>query len=195
MEHGMNTNLPEPLAVTMLVIDVLEYLDVPYVIGGSLASAQHGMARSTLDSDLVVKLNKSHLPLMIPRLQEAFYVDEGMALSAIVNTSSFNLIHIETMFKVDLFIASDEVFDRAQIERRVPRPVAEDLDREIYVLSAEDTILAKLRWYRMGGEQSERQWRDVVGVVKVQGDGLDFNYLRTMAAELGVEDLLARLLR
>ena len=98
------------------------------------------------------------------------------------------------MFKVDLFIAKDDPFDRAQIERRNPRAVAEDLDREVYVLSAEDTILAKLRWYRMGGEQSERQWRDVVGVVKVQGDGLDFEYLRKMAAELGIEDLLARLL-
>jgi hypothetical protein len=98
------------------------------------------------------------------------------------------------MFKVDLFIAKDDLFDRAQIERRVARAVAEDSDREIYVLSAEDIILAKLRWYRMGGEQSERQWRDVAGVVSVQGDRLDFDYLYKMAATLQVEDLLARLL-
>lgn len=190
----MNSNLPEPIAVTLLVIDVLEQLDIPYVVVGSLASTQHGVARSTFDSDLVVKLNQSHVPLLISRLQDAFYADEKMALNAIGNKSSFNLIHLETMFKVDLFIARDEAFDRAQIERRVPRAVAEDFDREIYVLSAEDTILAKLRWYRMGREQSERQWRDVVGVVKVQGDGLDIDYLRMMAAVAGVEDLLVRLL-
>lgn len=190
----MNSNLPEPIAVTLLVIDVLEQLDIAYVVVGSLASTQHGVARSTFDSDLVVKLNQSHVPLLISRLQDAFYADEKMALNAIGNKSSFNLIHLETMFKVDLFIARDEAFDRAQIERRVPRAVAEDFDREIYVLSAEDTILAKLRWYRMGREQSERQWRDVVGVVKVQGDGLDIDYLRMMAAVAGVEDLLVRLL-
>lgn len=190
----MNSSLPEPIAVSLLVIDVLEQLDVPYVLAGSLASTQHGMARSTFDSDLVVKLNESHVSQLISRLRDAFYADEKMALNAIGNKSSFNLIHLETMFKVDLFIAKDDTFDRAQIERRVPRAIAEDLNRKIYVLSAEDTILAKLRWYRMGGEQSERQWRDVVGVVKVQGGGLDIEYMRMMATELGVEDLLTRLL-
>ncbi len=117
-----------------------------------------------------------------------------MAVIAVRNKSSFNLIHLETMFKVDIFIAKDDVFDQTQIERRVPRVVAQDLNREIYVLSAEDTVLAKLRWFRMGGEQSERQWRDVVGVVKVQGEQLDYEYLQKMAAELQVEDLLIRLL-
>ena len=194
MEPGMNSSLPEPIAVTLLVIDVIEQLNIPYVIAGSLASTQHGVARSTLDSDLVVMMNKSHVPLLISRLKDEFYTDEEMALNAIGNQSSFNLIHLETMFKVDLFIAKDDPFDRAQIERRISRAVAEDLERKIYILSAEDTILAKLRWYRLGGEQSERQWRDVVGVVKVQGDGRDFEYLRKMAALLKVEDLLARLI-
>ena len=190
----MYSNLPEPIAVTLLVIDVLEQLNIPYVVVGSLASAQHGTTRSTLDSDLVVKLNESHVPKLIPPLQAAFYADEKMALNAIRNNSSFNLIHLETMFKVDIFIAKDDVFDHVQIERRVPRTVAQDVNREIYVLSAEDTILAKLRWFRMGGEQSERQWRDVVGVVKVQGERLDYEYLHKMAVELQVEDLLVRLL-
>jgi hypothetical protein len=190
----MYSNLPEPIAVTLIVIDVLEQLNIPYVIGGSLASTQHGTTRATFDSDLVVRMNESHVPSLVSQLHGAFYADESMALDAIKNKSSFNLIHLETMFKVDLFIAKDDLFDRAQIERRVARAVAEDSDREIYVLSAEDIILAKLRWYRMGGEQSERQWRDVAGVVSVQGDRLDFDYLYKMAATLQVEDLLARLL-
>ena len=168
----MYSNLPEPIAVTLIVIDVLEQLDIPYVIGGSLASTQHGTARATFDSDLVVRMDKSHVPSLVSQLQSAFYVDEMMALSAIKHKSSFNLIHLETMFKVDFFIAKDDAFDRAQIERRVARPVAEDSDREIYVLSAEDIILAKLRWYRMSGEQSERQWRDVRVWFVYRGIGL-----------------------
>ena len=190
----MYSNLPEPIAVTLIVIDVLEQLNIPYVIGGSLASTQHGTARATFDSDLVVRMNESHVPPLVSQLQGAFYADETMALSAIRNKSSFNLIHLETMFKVDLFIAKDDLFDRAQLERRVARTVAEDSDREIYVLSAEDIILAKLRWYRMSGEQSERQWRDVAGVISVQGTRLDFDYLHKMAAMMKVGDLLARLL-
>lgn len=190
----MYSNLPEPIAVTLLVIDVLDQMKIPYVVVGSLASTLHGTTRSTLDSDLVVMLDESHVPLFTSQLQAAFYADENMAVNAVRNKSSFNLIHLETMFKVDIFIAKDDVFDQTQIERRVPRAVAQDLDREIYVLSAEDTVLAKLRWFRMGGEQSERQWRDVVGVVKVQGEQLDYEYLQKMAAELQVEDLLIRLL-
>ena len=190
----MISNLPEPIAVTLIVIDLLDQLNIPYVVGGSLASAQHGKARSTFDSDLVVRLNESHVPALIAQLQTAFYADEQMALNAVRRKSSFNLIHLETMFKVDMFVAKDDRFDRAQIERRVGRIVAKNSDRVIFVLSPEDIILAKLKWYRMGGEQSERQWHDVVGVVKVQGERLDLDYLHQMAAEVQVEDLLKQLL-
>lgn len=190
----MISNLPEPIAVTLIVIDLLDQLNIPYVVGGSLASTQHGKARSTFDSDLVVRLNESHVPALIAQLQTAFYADEQMALNAVRRKSSFNLIHLETMFKVDMFVAKDDRFDRAQIERRVGRIVAKNSDRVIFVLSPEDIILAKLKWYRMGGEQSERQWHDVVGVVKVQGERLDLDYLHQMAAEVQVEDLLKQLL-
>ena len=188
----MNSNLPEPIAVTLLVIDVLEQLNIPYVIGGSLASARHGTA--TLDSDLVVQMKESHVSQFVSQLQDTFYADEMMARNAIKNKGSFNLIHLETMFKVDMFAAKDDAFDRAQIDRRVAQTVAEDSDRKIYLLSAEDILLAKLRWYRMGGEQSERQWRDLEGIMNVQGDRLDFDYLHEMSTKMKVEDLLARLL-
>lgn len=194
MGSGMNSSLPEPIAVTLIVIDVLDQLNISYVIGGSLASTQHGTARSTLDSDLVVMMDEAHVLPFVSQLQDAFYADESMALNAVRNKRSFNLIHLETMFKVDLFVAKDEPFDRAQIERRVARAIAVDSERQIFILSAEDTILAKLRWYRMGGEQSERQWLDVIGVAKVQGTRLDFDYLWEMAAALQVDDLLKRLL-
>lgn len=191
----MSQHLPEPIAVTLLVIDVLERLKIPYVVVGSLASTQHGTARSTLDSDLVILMKESNVSDFISPLKNAFYADEQMAFNAIQNKSSFNLIHLETMFKVDLFVSKDDTFDKAQIERRVSRKVAENFDRKIYILSAEDTILAKLRWYRLGGEQSERQWRDVLGVVKVQRDQLDLDYLKQMAVTLGVEDLLEQVIK
>lgn len=189
----MTSSLPEPIVVTLIVIDVLDQLNIPYVIGGSLASTQYGTARSTFDSDLVVMMDESHVLPFVSKLQSAFYADELMAIDAIRHKSSFNIIHLETMFKVDLFVAKEDIFDRAQFERRVPHPIAEESQRTIFILSAEDTILAKLKWYQMGGEQSERQWLDVLGVVKVQGDRLDFDYLNKMAVELEVEELLARI--
>lgn len=97
--------LPEPNAVTLPVIDVLEQLEIDYVVVGSLASSQHGTARSTFDSDLVVELTESDVPELISRLKGAFFADPTMALDAIKHQSSFNLIHLETMFKVDLIIS------------------------------------------------------------------------------------------
>ncbi len=186
--------LPEPLAVTLMVIDVLNELNIPYALGGSWASALHGTARSTLDSDLIVQLSAQDVKPFISKLTGHFYVDESMASGAVNNHSSFNLIHLETMFKVDIFVAGDTPFDQAQLSRRILQPVDEEGQRSIYILSAEDTILAKLAWYRLGGEQSERQWRDVEGVLKVQGDRLDFDYMAEMAKVLKVNDLLDRLL-
>lgn len=186
---------PEPIAVTLLVVDALETLGVRYVIGGSLASALHGVARATLDSDLVADLRIEQAAPLARMLGDAFYVDEGAIREAIQNLSSFNLIHLDTMFKVDIFIPKRRPFDQAQLARRTAQVVATDPERTAYIASAEDTILAKLEWYRLGGEVSERQWRDAQGIVAVQGEQLNLDYLRQGAAGLGVADLLEKLLR
>ena len=180
----------EPVAVTLLVIQALEGLGVPYLIGGSLASAVHGVVRATLDTGLVADLRLEHAEPLVQALGETFYVDVAVIHDAIRHHGRFNLIHLETMLKVDVFIPKQRAFDRAQFERRTEQVIATAPERTAYVASAEDIVLAKLEWYQMGGQVSERQWRDVLGVLKVQGDRLDMAYLRRGADELGVADLL-----
>lgn len=186
--------LTEPIAVTLLVVDALEKIDVPYVIGGSLASAMHGTARSTLDTDMVVELQIEHVAPLVDMLKEDFYVDEEMILGAIHHQSSFNVVHLDTMFKVDVFIAKNRGFDRMQFQRSRLQKISDEAERKAYVVSAEDIILAKLEWYRMGGEVSDRQWQDILGVLKVQSGRLDVDYLHRWANELKVLDLLQRAL-
>ncbi len=183
-----------PMDVAGLVIDVLKALDVPYMIGGSLASAVHGIARSTLDVDLVAALCPEHAEALVRALGNAFYADLDAIRTAIASRTSFNLIHLETMTKVDVFVLKGRPYDHAQFARRTEQVVAMSPERRAWVASAEDTILSKLEWYRLGGEVSERQWRDVLGIISAQAERLDVAYMRRWARTLGVGDLLERAL-
>ena len=192
--QGKQIMLTEPIAVTLLVVEALEALDVPYFIGGSLASAVYGVVRATMGVDLVADLRMDHVKSFVSMLGDAFYVDAGVMCDAIRGRSSFNMVHLESMFKVDVFIHRARSFDKAQFGRRVPHSLVEEPRRLAYFASVEDTVLAELEWYRLGGEVSDRQWGDVQSVLKVQGEVLDRQYLRRWAAELGVSDLLERAL-
>lgn len=185
----------DPVDAAWEVIQAFDALGVPYLIGGSLASTVHGMVRTTQDADLVAELRPEHAGPLARALDDAFYVDVEAVRDAIRRRSSFNVIHLETMFKVDVFVSRERPFDRAQFARRAAQSIATAPERTAYVASAEDTVLTKLEWYRLGGEQSERQWRDVLGVLVVQSTQLDVDYLRHWARQLGVADLLDRALR
>ena len=184
--------LPEPIAVTLLVADALEALGVRYFIGGSLASAVQGVARATLDADVIADLRAEHVEALTRSHGEQFYFDIDTIRNAVARRSTFNLIHLRTMFKVDVFVSKGRNFDRVQLERRVLQILATDPQRSLYLASPEDTILAKLDWYRQGGEISDRQWRDVIGVLAAQHGRLDESYLRDWADQLGLRDLLGR---
>lgn len=174
------------------VIRALESIRVDYFVGGSIASSFHGTPRSTHDADLVADLRAVHAPLLAARLEGAYYVNVDDIRKAVRTRSSFNVIYLKTMFKVDVFVLKDDPLARAEMRRR-QRVVLGDGD-EIEVASAEDTVLQKLAWYRLGNEVSDRQWTDVLGVLKVCGTGLDLAYLRHGADHLKVTDLLERAL-
>lgn len=186
--------LPEPVAVTLQVVDALEQVGATYVIGGSLASTIHGVVRTTLDTDIVAELSLQQAQPFAGLLAGAFYLDINTIRHAVQQRSSFNVIHLATMFKVDIFVSKGRPFDRQQLDRRQRWLADPDSDRAIYVATPEDTVLAKLAWYRLGGEMSDRQWRDILGVLAVQGNRLDLGYMRRWAAMLDVSDLLERAL-
>lgn len=185
----------EPIRVTLLVAGTLERLGVNYLIGGSLASALHGAARATMDTDIVAEMRDEHVEAFVEALSSTFYLDTGMIRDAIHTHGSFNIIHLESLFKVDIFIPKERKFDRLQMTRRSPYVLSTEPEQSAYVASAEDIILAKLEWYRLGGEVSERQWRDILGVMKIQTGRLDLNYLKDGAGMLEVTDLLERAIK
>jgi hypothetical protein len=185
----------DPIAVTLKVTSVLEELGIPYLIGGSLASTLYGMVRTTQDSDIITEMRLEHIHPFTIALENEFYVDDEMIAESIQRNSSFNIIHRESMFKVDIFIPRPRPFQQSQLAR-VQRQTFQ-LEKAISAnfASAEDTILSKLEWYRLGGEVSERQWRDILGVLKTRAGELDISYLEKWGKELKVADLLERALQ
>ena len=187
---------PDLLTAIGPVAEAFEKLGVLYYIGGSIASSAYGAPRATLDVDMVSDLKPQHVPFLVKMLESSYYIDEDEIGEAIRRHSSFNLIHLETMIKVDVFIVGDEPYPRQALRRRRKDTLDENPQAvEYYLASSEDIVLIKLLWYRMGGEVSERQWSDVVGVLKVQDTSLDREYLQHWASELKLTGLLEQAFR
>ena len=158
-----------------------------------MASSLHGLPRFTQDVDLVADLRLVHVLPLVADLEVEFYIDADSVRDAIRRRASFNLIHLATMTKVDVFLLKGDALSRGEMARRVRLTFAEGV--EISIATAEDIILQKLDWYRKGEFVSERQWRDVLGVIKVRGAALDLSWLRETSAEVGLEGLLEEALQ
>lgn len=181
-----------PIQVTFKVIKALEECGINYLIGGSLGSSIHGIPRATLDADLVTDINNIHVDRLVEKLKDEFMIDADMICDAIKRHSCFNIIHLETMFKVDIFILKNNPYENMKFTRRKPELLS-DPDMFANVATPEDIILSKLIWYQDGGGVSERQWEDAKGILKVQGKNLDYQYLEYWAETLGIKELMDRL--
>src|SRR4051812_24075575 len=165
------------------VFEVLDRLEIPYLVGGSVASSIFGQSRPTMDLDLVADIRTDQVEEFADALRSEFYVDPNSVQDALRRGRAFNLIHFASTFKIDIFPLKEDDYSRVSFARRRyaesrsfgPNSI------ECAVASAEDTILRKLEWYRSGGETSERQWNDLRGVLRTSGETLDGTYLRQWA--------------
>jgi hypothetical protein len=187
--------LAEPIQVTLLIANVFDRLQIPYLVGGSLASSLHGIPRATQDVDMVAGLKTQHVTPLVKALEAAFYIDSDMIHEAIQHGSSFNVIHLDTMFKIDIFVLQDDPASREEMKRRELYKVSEEFEPGLFLATAEDIILRKLYWFHLGGGGSERQWNDVLGVLQVQKEKLDYSYLQRLAHQMGISNLLKQAIK
>lgn len=185
--------IADPIAFARKIINILKPLNIPYYIGGSVASSLLGESRYTDDLDLVIELDAAKAkPLLEAFLAASFYISDVALEDAIHGRCmSFNILDQETLEKADLFILQGTSFAKSKMARRIQQLLPDG--SYIWIASPEDIVLQKLAWGR--GSQSEKQWRDVLGVLKLQGDNLDFEYLWQWAAELDLAETLDRAFR
>jgi hypothetical protein len=186
------TAADDPIAIAIRVGEILDAIGVRHTIGGSIAASFAGEPRSTIDIDFVAALTARHVAPLMAALVPEFYVAEQALHRAVDTLGTANLIHQDSQIKVDLFVAGGTPLDDQQLARR--QRVEIRPGQVIYIHPPEDILLQKLRWYQKGGGASDRQWRDVVAIVRTQGARLDRNYLVANAPALEVDQLLERAL-
>lgn len=166
-----------------------ERLGIAYRVGGSLASSALGVGRTTFDVDLVANLRLEDVDALAAALKPDYYADAALMRESLERGVAFNLVHLETMLKLDVFPLKARAYDREAFARRVQLG-----DTNLAFFTPEDVILAKLEWFEASERASERQWSDILGVIRVQADALDLSYLRTWARALNLQELLERAL-
>ena len=181
-----------PTEFLLYIAQLLERLDIPYHVGGSIASSAHGMYRASADIDFVIDPTGHQLEALALALEPGFYVSRSAMTEALSSRSTFNAIHDETSFKIDFFIKGTAPFDAEELRRSIRQEVGDGRGHTVLLKSPEDTVLRKLEWFRRGGEVSERQWQDVLSILAAARGQLDGTYLERWAPELGIADLLDR---
>lgn len=180
------------LDVLQSATERLEKLGLPYMVAGSFASSMYGEPRFTQDADIVAAISRLNIDDVVKSFSPDFYIDRGHVERAVDLGSSFNIIHFQSGFKLDFFVVGENAFKQEELKRRARKILSAELQFALYFQSPEDTILSKLDWYRQGGGASDQQWRDVLGIFKVQGNRLDFTHMQKWAEQLKVSDLLQR---
>ncbi|MBX3229734.1 MAG: hypothetical protein KIT84_05320 [Labilithrix sp.] len=182
---------PDAIAVALRVAAAIEAVGGTYFVGGSVASSLQGEPRSTNDIDIVVELPLGRIDALADALGADFQVDRGMLRDALLHGRSCNVFYLPVLMKIDLFAVGPHPYDEIEFARK--RRIQVRAGGETLVVKApEDTIVRKLLWFREGGGVSEKQWRDVVEVLRVSGPELDVAYLDAWAARLGLGALLAK---
>ncbi|MCL1475233.1 hypothetical protein [Argonema antarcticum] len=195
LEYREDLMIEDPIWLAHQLAGILNSLGIPYYVGGSVASSLQGEVRYTEDLDLVVNIQPSQIQPLIDAMAGQFYISEVAVEDAMSSrTSSFNVIHLTTTEKADIFVMRDDEFSRSKMSRRQLHVPDGDIDKSFYVCTPEDTILQKLVWFRMTSRESQKQWRDILGVLKLQGERLDFEYLDRWALTLQLTELLAQAL-
>lgn len=188
-------NKSDVIAAMRPVINSLEELNVPYYIGGSIASSSLGVSRATMDVDIITSLGLVHVERIVQLLDEKYYVDSEMIKDAIKHKSTFNVIHHDTSYKIDFFISKATEYQQIIFERISRKKLVDKDDAiEVFICAPEDVILTKLTWYLERGGTSEKQWNDILGVLKIQKNILDMNYLVNWAEKLSVKSELEKAL-
>lgn len=177
----------EIISVLRPVVTAFNELKIPYYIGGSIASSTLGMARATMDIDVVSYLSPLKVDQLVEKLNEEYYIDKHMILDAIERGSTFNIIHNETSYKIDVFISSNEEYQQNIFDRIIEDQLSDGEEIiKVFLCSAEDVVLTKLLWYKERGGTSEKQWTDILGVLKVQKNSIDIDYLKKWARDLNI---------
>jgi hypothetical protein len=161
----------------------LDSAGVAYMLSGSFASASYGAPRSTQDIDFVIAATPSQLRALVQGLpSDQYYVDLDAALEAHKRQSLFNVIDLATGWKIDFITRKSRAFSEEEFRRRR----AVDVEgNSLFIATAEDVIIAKMEWSKLG--QSQRQIEDVAAILRVRGDSLDRGYLEKWISELGLE--------
>lgn len=184
--------LEDPIWLVHQLASILNFLNIPYYVSGSVASSLQGEVRFTEDLDIAIEIDPKQVQLLIDVLIQDFYISDVAVYEAIEGvTNSFNVIHLETTEKADIFISRKTDFDLNKMSRR-RLYISDEPAQAFYVCSPEDTILQKLIWLEMADFQSQKQWRDILGVLKLQREKLDWSYLSLWSQNLGIKESLLK---